>query len=144
MEIETRISFSCEDIDFSLNETEKTTSWITQSIVNQKFEVGYLDFIFCSDEYLLSINQTHLNHDTYTDIITFNYNEGNEISGDILISIDRVKENAHKFAVDFDEELHRVIIHGVLHLLGYNDKTAKEKEIMRHKENEQLNLYFNR
>lgn len=144
MNSEARISFSCEDIDFSLAQDEqKTIVWISQIIDNHKHTLGFLDFIFCSDEYLLKVNQEHLNHDTYTDIITFNYNEDKEISGDIFISIDRIKENANNFAVKFTEELHRVMIHGVLHLLGFNDKTSEQKEMMRQKEDESLQLYFN-
>lgn len=142
MDYTTRISYNCEDISFELSNKNKTSNWIVQTSDNEGFIINYIDFIFCSDNYLLSINQQYLNHNTYTDIITFNYNENNEIAGDIFISIDRIKENAHKFAVSFNDELHRVIIHGVLHLIGYNDKSASEKKIMREKENQYLAIFL--
>ncbi len=92
---------------------------------------GHLSFVFCSDEYLLKINQDFLQHDYYTDIITFDYSEGNKISGDLMISIDRIQDNAKQLNLKFDDELSRVMIHGVLHLLGFGDKTAKEEKEMR-------------
>jgi len=100
-----------------------------------------LSYIFCSDKYLLSINQKYLNHNTLTDIVTFDLAEDAEIEGEIYISVERVKENAVKYAVDFEEELHRVIIHGLLHLIGYKDKTASQKAQMRKKEQACLSLY---
>ena len=102
--------------------------------------LGNLNYSFTSDESLLKINMEYLKHNTYTDIITFNYNEGKKISGDIFISIDRVKENAEKFEAPFEEELHRVMIHGVLHLCGYKDKSKTDSELMRKKENAALRL----
>lgn len=141
MESSSRINYSCEDVHFSLKDELKTSKWIHQVSENQGKKVGELDYIFCSDSYLLEVNKKHLKHDTYTDIITFNYNEGNQISADILISVDRVKENADKFATSFEEEIHRVIIHGVLHLLGFNDKTEQEQRLMTEKENECLDQY---
>ncbi len=94
-----------------------------------------INFIYCSDEYLLELNKSSLNHDYYTDIITFDYCEGKEVSGDLFISIDRVRENANEMNLTFEDELHRVMIHGVLHLCGYKDKTKKDAETMREKEN---------
>ena len=102
--------------------------------------LGTISYQFCSDEHIFDVNVSYLNHDTYTDIITFDYVEGNLISGDILISIDRVGENAKKFGVDFEQEFHRVLIHGVLHLLGFKDKSDEESAIMRQKENEALQI----
>ena len=101
--------------------------------------LGDVSVIFVSDDYLLEMNQTYLNHDYYTDIITFDYCEQNVISGDLFISVDRVRENADVFNVDFGTELHRVIIHGVLHLCGYKDKTEDDEEVMRKMENKYLN-----
>jgi len=100
-------------------------------------------FIFCSDSYLLKINQEFLKHDFYTDVITFDYSSGDIISGDIFISIDRIKYNAKQFKVSFDYELLRIVIHGVLHLLGYNDKQNQDKILMTSKEDEYLNRYYN-
>jgi len=108
---------------------------ITEMIKGENKETGETCIIFCSDEYLMEINRKYLNHDYYTDIVTFNYVEGNVISGDLFISTERVKENALKYGVDFMSELYRVIFHGILHLCGYNDSTDKEKEIIRKKEN---------
>ena len=101
-----------------------------------------LSIIFCSDEYLIDINKRHLNHDYYTDIITFNYNIEKNLNGDLFISVDRVKDNASAFNENFNMELFRVIIHGILHLCGFNDKTTKEQKEMRQKENHYLNLIF--
>jgi len=110
-------------------------SKIENLIQNENKTKGDLSFIFCSDDYLLDINKKYLNHDFYTDVITFDYSENNILSGDVFISIDRVKENAGTFNVPFEEELQRVMIHGVLHLAGYKDKTDKEKKQMTDKEN---------
>jgi rRNA maturation RNase YbeY len=129
------IEFFFEDIaTFEINH-EFASQQIEQLIKEENKEAGDISVIFCSDEYLLEMNKTHLNHDYYTDIITFNYVDGKLISGDLFISVDRVKENAVKFEVSFNEELYRVILHGVLHLVGYNDKTGEEKKVMREKEN---------
>lgn len=133
------IEFFFEDIPtFEIN-IEFASKQVKQLIQEEKKKKGDISVIFCSDEYLLEMNKTHLNHDYYTDIITFNYVEGNIISGDLFISVDRVKENAVKFDVSFYEELYRVILHGILHLVGYNDKTDEEKNVMREKENYYLN-----
>lgn len=128
------ISFNYET-DFILKNKEYTCKWIADCIKENEFEVGELNYIFCDDEYLHKINIEFLKHDTFTDIISFDYTMGKLISGDIFISVPRVKENADKFNVSFQEELHRVIIHGILHYMGYKDKTDNEKQLMRDKEN---------
>ncbi|MFD2554289.1 rRNA maturation RNase YbeY [Sphingobacterium tabacisoli] len=134
------ISFFSEDIEYTLKEKAKVREWIHAAIQAEGFKrVSELNFIFCSDEYLLDINKEYLNHDTYTDIVTFDSSEDEEvIAGDIFISIERVRENASKFKVLERDELHRVIIHGVMHLCGYLDKKKEEKERMTAKENEYL------
>lgn len=135
------ISFFEQDISFKLKHPGKTRAWIKKVIHSENQELAHLNFIFCSDTYLLTINQQYLNHNTYTDIITFDNRESDgAMEGDIFISIDRIKENAEKLGVPFDDELHRVIIHGVLHLLGYGDKTPAEKSAMRKKEDACLSL----
>ena len=134
------ISFFSEDIDFILKDKAKVRNWIGGTTKAEGFKrIGELTFVFCSDEYLLDINKQYLNHDTYTDIVTFDSSEDEDvISGDIFISIERIRENAAKFAVSERDELHRVIIHGVLHLCGYYDKKKEDKELMTSKENEYL------
>ncbi len=134
------ISFHSEDVDFHLVNEKQIIKWIKNSVKNEGKTISELSYIFCSDEYLHKMNLEYLNHDTYTDIITFDYTEGNIVSGDIFISIDRVKENALEFNTEFLNELSRVTIHGVLHLAGYKDKTTKEKELMRSKEDFYLTL----
>ena len=118
---------------FDLNKNINT--WIQDTIEKENKNLGEINIIFCSDEHLLKMNVEHLNHNFYTDIITFDYCEEKIISGDLFISKNRVEENAKKFEVSFSNEINRVIIHGVLHLLGYNDKTDEEKKQMRNKEN---------
>lgn len=134
------ISFFSEDIDFTLKQKAKVRSWIGDTIKAEGFSrIGELSFVFCSDDYLLEINKQYLNHDTYTDIVTFDSSESEEvIAGDIFISVERTRENAEKFGVSETDELHRVIIHGVLHLCGYYDKEKADKELMTAKENEYL------
>lgn len=136
------VRFFSEEINFKLPHPRKTAVWLKESIKKEKGIVGELNYIFCSDAHLLSINQQYLNHDTYTDIITFDNSndESDIINGDIYISIDRIKENAENFNISFDTELHRVLIHGVLHLLGYNDKKSADKALMRKKEEAYLSL----
>lgn len=131
------INFFNEGIDFTLEETETIAHWIVNTIKEEGYtDIEELNIIFCSDDYLLSINQQYLQHDTYTDIISFdNSNDENTISGDIFISIERIRENAAIFKVTEDEELNRVIIHGILHFCGYLDSTSNEKEVMTEKEN---------
>lgn len=133
-------SFFTKDISFSLDNQKSIENWILLSISTEDKSVGEITYIFCSDDYLYQMNLEHLNHDTYTDIITFNYCENSIISGDIFISIDRVKENANTFNTTFQNELHRVIIHGILHLVGFNDKTIEDKALMRSKEDFYLSL----
>ena len=128
------------EIEFSLSDEEKTASWIAQVIEKESFKEGEINYIFCSDNQLLTRNKEFLDHDTLTDIISFDYTMGKLISGDIFISIDRVKENAELFNVSFKNELHRVVVHGILHYCGYNDKTAEEKSLMRSKEDYYLSL----
>ena len=135
------IYFSTENIDFDLKHKMKVKKWITEVIRKADGRVGDISYLFCDDAHLLGVNQTYLEHDTYTDIITFDYVEGNRISGDILISVERVAENAQTFGVEFEQELHRVIIHGILHLLGQGDKTDPEAAQMRRREDEALRLW---
>lgn len=133
------INFFSEDIPFTLKQKLKVRNWIHQTIISEGFKLGELSFIFASDEYVLNINREYLKHDTYTDIITFdNSDEENLIIGDIFISIDRIRENSAKFNVNETDELHRVMIHGILHLLGYPDKGKTAKSIMTSKENHYL------
>lgn len=127
------IYFHTQDIKFTLKNKMLLKQWIKSTIEKKKRKTGELNFIFCSDDYLLTLNKHHLDHDTYTDIITFDYSQGNlslKISGDVYISIERVKENALTFSKSFEEELHRILIHGTLHLLGYKDKTKTAKAEM--------------
>jgi probable rRNA maturation factor len=129
------IAFFEEDIKFKLKSKTQLRQWITDTIKAEGFKLNELTYIFCSDDYLLQINRQYLDHDTYTDIITFDNSEGNKIvTGDIFISIDRIRENAAKFNVTEATELHRVLIHGVLHLLGYKDKLAPDQKKMTEKE----------
>lgn len=134
------ISFHSEDVDFQLENEQQIIDWIKNTIQQEAKSATEISYIFCSDEYLYQMNLAYLNHDTYTDIITFDYTENSVVSGDIFISIDRVKENAIKFKTTFKNELSRVIIHGVLHLLGYKDKTPEQKQVMRSKEDFYLTL----
>jgi len=115
--------------------------WINRVVDSEGFSVGQIDYIFCTDDYLLKLNKDYLNHDTFTDIITFDYTEGKIISGDIFISTDRVHDNAKKFDVEFSNELKRVMSHGILHLAGFGDKSKEEKDIMRLKEDEKIKMF---
>ncbi|MCA5004143.1 rRNA maturation RNase YbeY [Sphingobacterium bovistauri] len=134
------ISFFTEDIEFTLKDKAKVRTWIADTAKSEGLSrIGELNFVFCSDEYLLDINKQYLNHDTYTDIVTFDSSEDEDVlAGDIFISIERIRENAQKFGVTERDELHRVVIHGVLHLCGYYDKKKEDKELMTSKENEYL------
>lgn len=135
------ISFFTEDLDFELDPTQQTKHWIKDVIYQEGYNLVGLNYIFCSDAYLLQINQQYLQHNTYTDIITFDNSEKpNQVEADIFISIERVKENSRLLNKTFEEELHRVMIHGVLHLIGFNDKTAPLKKEMRKKEDACLSL----
>ena len=148
------IHFHSEKIRFTLRKKNSLRNWIERSISKENRKKGAINFIFCDDKYLRKINLKYLNHDYFTDIITFDYSKGNNkllmnripvdencISGDIYISVDRVRENAKEYAAGFNDELHRVMIHGILHLCGYNDNTASEKETMRGKEDYYLSLH---
>lgn len=136
------ISFNNQSIPFKLKNKAKLKLWVKSVVEKEKHTLGTINYVFCDDSELLEINLKHLNHNTFTDIITFDYTEGLKINSDIFISINRVEENAKKFKVSFEEELHRVMIHGVLHLCGYKDKSKSDTELMRKKENWALNLKF--
>jgi probable rRNA maturation factor len=139
-----RINFFSQDISFKISKPRKTKQWILDVLSREKKELVELNYIFCSDAHLLSINKEYLNHDTLTDIITFDNSEAAlQIEGDIFISIERVVDNARELKVNFDDELHRVLIHGLLHLVGYGDKTSAEKLRMRKKEDACLSLRNN-
>lgn len=138
------LTFQAEGIKFTLKEKLRHKAWLIKVAEKEKFSVLELNYIFCSDDYLHQVNLDYLNHDTYTDIITFDNSEdkkSKQIEGDIFISIDRVKENALKFSASLEEELHRVMAHGLLHLMGYKDKTAKDSAVMRGKEAECMALF---
>lgn len=158
-----QISFHSEDIEFTLNKKTLIREWISDTIKREKQKAGDISYVFCSDDYLLKLNKDYLDHDTLTDIITFDYSEGEGekgegdrgqgkggrgnpkpetriVSGDIFISLDRIKENAGKFSVSLEDELHRVMIHGVLHLCGYKDKSKADKAEMTAREDFYLNL----
>ena len=129
------IKFFTEDTKFNLKNKNLIKSWVNSVITSVNKETGNINFIFTSDKHLLKINKEYLSHKYYTDIITFNYCENEIVSGDIFISIDTVKNNSSRFNVTIVEELHRVIIHGILHLLGFDDQSDEEKAVMREKEN---------
>ena len=134
------INFYSEN-DFDLKKVEGYEEWIKKVIASEGKKTGEISFIFCDDEYLLDINQKYLDHDTYTDIISFDASVGNILNGDIFISTQRVEENAETFEVAFSEELKRVVVHGVLHFCGYKDKTEAEEQLMRDKEEEKMKMF---
>lgn len=137
------IYFFKQDVKYALKHKNKIRKWLNATILTEKQQLETLNFIFCNDDFLLKINVEYLNHDTLTDIITFdNSNTKGIITGDIYISIDRVKENSKIFNTKFTNELHRVIIHGTLHLLGFDDKSAKAKTLMTLKEDHHLGTRF--
>jgi len=136
-----KIHFFSEKIDFSLSDPKKTKQWLIESVSALNKILHEINYIFTSDDNILNINVIYLKHNTYTDIITFDNSEHDEeLEGDIFISVDRVKENAKAFNESFDRELHRVMIHGILHLAGYDDKSDEEKMVMRKLENHYLDL----
>lgn len=135
------ITFQNRNFTFRLTSKALLKAWIKKVVEAEKKESGQINFVFTSDEELVEVNKQYLKHNTYTDIITFDYCEGKTVSGDILISIERVRENAVKFEVPFELELKRVMIHGVLHLCGYGDKSKKQALVMRKKENEALRKF---
>ncbi len=134
------VSFHSEQTDFSISNESQIASWLFDVCLKEGKTLHEISIIFCSDDYLLEVNKNHLNHDYYTDVITFDYSEGRDVSGDIFISIDRVKENAQSFNDSTIDELHRIIAHGTLHLLGYTDKETPAKEQMTSKEDFYLSL----
>lgn len=134
------INFFYETSIKLLNESA-LSSWISNVIESENKSEGEISFVICDDDYLLKINQDFLNHDTYTDIISFDNTIGNQLNGDIFVSADRVKENAEIFGVTKEEEMRRVLVHGVLHFCGYKDKSEKDKKKMREKEDEKLLLF---
>jgi rRNA maturation RNase YbeY len=134
------ISFNYET-DFELENESHYEDWISRIIDSEGFDEGEINYIFCDDEYLHKINVEYLDHDTLTDIISFDYTVGNLIQGDIFISIERVKDNASDFNASFDEELKRVLSHGILHYCGYKDKSPKDEALMRSKEDEKMQMF---
>lgn len=137
------IQYFSEDVPFPKLKRRVTSKWIKQVIASEEKRVGDISFIFCSDSYLLDVNKKYLEHDYFTDIITFDYVEGLVISGDIFISVDRVNENSVEFKTTVTDELNRILIHGILHLLGYKDKQKKDKLLMTEKEDFYLNVLSN-
>lgn len=128
------------ETEFELQDQDFYRDWIYACVDKEQAKIGNVNLIFCDDEYLLEINKNHLQHDYYTDIISFDYSDENEINGDIFISIDRVSDHSFEYETTFDKELARVMIHGFLHLLGYNDQTEEEQKIMRQKEDEYIDF----
>lgn len=134
------ISFDCADISFTWNNEPALSNWLLLIANHERQQINFLSYIFCSDEHLLEMNRTHLDHDYYTDIITFDLSDSEPIEGEIYISVDRVKENASTYGVSFEEELCRVMCHGLLHLMGYDDHSDADKQEMRAKETFCLSL----
>lgn len=138
MKTNAEINFFQEEINYPIRQKNALRKWIAEAVLSEGKSPGAISVILCSDDYLHRLNLKYLQHDTLTDIITFDYSEAHQVSGDLFISIDRVRENASGSAVKIPDELHRVIIHGILHLCGYGDKTAEEKKEMTAKENKYL------
>ena len=134
------ISFNYET-DFELSDETAISDWLSQVILSESKKEGDINYIFCDDEYLHKINVEYLDHDTLTDIISFDYSVGNELHGDIFVSIERVADNAKDFKVSFDEELKRVLVHGILHYAGYKDKSEEDELKMRQKEEEKIAMF---
>ena len=134
------INYFEEKIKFKLPHPRKTAKWIKNAVEKENSNIDQINYIFCNDDYLAQINKQYLNHTSLTDIVTFDEGEPDALKGDIFISVERVKDNAKKFNVTFEDEIHRVMIHGVLHLIGYKDKTTRSRSIMRDKENTYLIL----
>jgi rRNA maturation RNase YbeY len=135
------IRFFYEEVDFKITHPTRIRRWILESVKKEKRQLSEVNYIFCSDKYLLDLNKEYLNHNTLTDIITFDNSEGMVIAGEIYISIERVAENAINYNSEFFDEIHRVMIHGILHLCGYKDKKPSEKTLMRKKEDAYLSLH---
>ena len=134
------ISYYFQDTDFKFRDRRRTNEWLKLAAESEIRRIGNISIIFCSDNYVLDINQKYLQHDYFTDIITFDYCEGDRLSGDLFISVDSVREKSVEFGTEFKDELNRVIIHGLLHLVGYDDHTEKDIKLMRSKENYYLSL----
>ena len=134
------ISYYFQDTDFKFRDRRRTNEWLKLAAESEIRRIGNISIIFCSDNYVLDINQKYLQHDYFTDIITFDYCEEDRLSGDLFISVDSVRENSVEFGTEFKDELNRVIIHGLLHLIGYDDHTEKDIKLMRSKENYYLSL----
>ena len=134
------ISFNYET-EFELPNEDQLSNWLSQVILSENKKEGDINYIFCDDDYLLNLNEQYLDHDTLTDIISFDYTVGNELHGDIFISIERVRENAQDFNVTFDEELKRVLAHGILHYCGFKDKSEEDEQLMRQKEDEKIKMF---
>ena len=134
------IRYFCEDIRFTYKNKLANNRWLKMVAGSEIRKIGDINVIFCSDTYILDVNMKYLQHDYFTDIITFDYCEGKVLSGDLFISVDSVRENSIEFGTDFEEELHRVIVHGVLHLIGYDDHTDEDRKVMRQKENYYLQM----
>jgi probable rRNA maturation factor len=135
------INFNYET-DFQLNNESATASWLSAVILSENKKEGEINYVFCDDVYLHQINMEYLNHDTLTDIISFDYSMGNELHGDIFVSVERVLDNAQDYKVTFEDELKRVLVHGVLHYCGYKDKSPEEEIQMRQKEEEKMALFL--
>ena len=135
------VTYNCENVKMPAIKKRETTKWIRAVADTYHKKVGEVGYLFCDDEKILEVNREYLGHDYYTDIITFDYCEGDILNGDIVISLDTVRSNAELFGKSYDEELHRVIIHGILHLCGINDKGPGEREIMEKAEDQALRLY---
>ncbi|WP_125718464.1 rRNA maturation RNase YbeY [Flavobacterium ustbae] len=134
------INFNYET-DFTLGDEQAFSDWLSAVIVSEGKNEGEINYIFCDDEYLHKINVEYLDHDTLTDIISFDYTVGNELNGDIFVSVERVADNAKDFNVSFAEELKRVLSHGILHYCGYKDKTEQQAQLMRAKEEEKMKMF---
>ena len=134
------VSYFFENTDFKLKGKTRIKQWLKLVAESEIFTLGNVSVIFCSDNYILDINQRYLQHDYFTDIITFDYTEGTKISGDLFISVDSVMENSIEYGTEFEDELHRVIVHGILHLIGYDDHSEEDIKVMRAKEDYYLSL----
>lgn len=134
------VRYFCEDIKFNFKDKLSNNRWLKLVAGSEIKKLGDINVIFCSDNYILDVNMKYLQHDYFTDIITFDYCQGDVLSGDLFISVDSVRENAVEYGAEFDEEIHRVIVHGLLHLIGYDDHTPDEQKTMREKENYYLAL----
>lgn len=137
------VRYYCEDIKFIFKNKLANNRWLKMVAGSEIKTLGDISIIFCSDNYILDVNLRYLHHDYFTDVITFDYCEGNRLSGDLFISVDSVRENAVEFGTEFDDELHRVIVHGLLHLIGYDDHTPEDQKLMSEKEDYYLGLRGN-